>query len=308
MQTELIFSQEDSLANHTPKQESEKVKKMKDISGQKCLEQLEKFNQVGLWAKMFSDLLIGQKDWFSTKCKLTWKLKGTKYFRMYFQLQPSTLHTEEIEFGLLPTITTSDARDFPNKLQTGQIQKNKSGTISFVRNKDGMKFGASMREIVKIQGLLPTPTAMDSTNATATMKSSQVKEGSMHSVTLSRAMTMGMLPTPMASDCGDKVTGLENQMSLVKLARTQMLPTPSAYDWNTVQTQEKYQERKQHQADKGVNLHYPLKQMCMDINPNGKTSQLSPQFVMEMMGFPTDWTLLPFLNGETSQSKLGEMQ
>jgi hypothetical protein len=184
---------------------------------------------------------------------------------------PSTLRTEGIEFGLLPTITTSDARDFPNKLQTGQIQKNKSGTISFVRNKDGMKFGASMREIVKIQGLLPTPTAMDSTNATATMKSSQVKEGSMHSVTLSRAMTMGMLPTP------------------------------SAYDWNTAQKQEKYQERKKNQADKGVNLHYPLKQMCMDINPNGKTSQLSPQFVMEMMGFPTDWTLLPFLNGETNQ-------
>lgn len=31
----------------------------------------------------------------------------------------------------------------------------------------------------------------------------------------------------------------------------------------------------------------------------GQTSQLSPQFVMEMMGFPPDWTLLPFLNGET---------
>jgi hypothetical protein len=36
---------------------------------------------------------------------------------------------------------------------------------------------------------------------------------------------------------------------------------------------------------------------------DGKNSQLAPQFVMEMMGFPTDWTLLPFLNGETNQSK-----
>jgi site-specific DNA-cytosine methylase len=41
---------------------------------------------------------------------------------------------------------------------------------------------------------------------------------------------------------------------------------------------------------------------------NGKTSQLSPQFVMEMMGFPTDWTELPFLNGEKNQSKQGETQ
>jgi hypothetical protein len=33
----------------------------------------------------------------------------------------------------------------------------------------------------------------------------------------------------------------------------------------------------------------------------GKTSQLHPKFVAEMMGFPTDWTELPFLNGETNQ-------
>jgi hypothetical protein len=61
----------------------------------------------------------------------------------------------------------------------------------------------------------------------------------------------------MASDCGEKVTGLENQDSLVKMTR----------------------------------------------EITGKPSQLSPQFVMEMMGFPTDWTLLPFLNGEKNQSK-----
>ena len=31
----------------------------------------------------------------------------------------------------------------------------------------------------------------------------------------------------------------------------------------------------------------------------GKTSQLNPQFVAEMMGFPPNWTELPFLSGET---------
>jgi hypothetical protein len=29
---------------------------------------------------------------------------------------------------------------------------------------------------------------------------------------------------------------------------------------------------------------------------------------MEMMGFPTDWTELPFLNGEMNQSKQEGMQ
>ena len=35
----------------------------------------------------------------------------------------------------------------------------------------------------------------------------------------------------------------------------------------------------------------------------GKPSQLNPLFVMEMMGFPPNWTVLPFQNGETNQSK-----
>ena len=56
----LIYSQGDSLANHIPQQVKEREKKMKDISGRACLEQLEKFNHVGLWAKTFSALLIGQ--------------------------------------------------------------------------------------------------------------------------------------------------------------------------------------------------------------------------------------------------------
>jgi len=31
--------------------------------------------------------------------------------------------------------------------------------------------------------------------------------------------------------------------------------------------------------------------------------QLNPQFVAEMMGFPEDWTELPFLNGDKNQLK-----
>jgi len=39
----------------------------------------------------------------------------------------------------------------------------------------------------------------------------------------------------------------------------------------------------------------------------GKTFQLNPQYVCEMMGFPIDWTVLPFQNGETNQLKAMEM-
>jgi hypothetical protein len=35
----------------------------------------------------------------------------------------------------------------------------------------------------------------------------------------------------------------------------------------------------------------------------GKTSQLNPRFVADMMGFPVNWTELPFQSGEANQSK-----
>jgi hypothetical protein len=83
----------------------------------------------------------------------------------------------------------------------------------------------------------------------------------MHSVTLSRAMTMGMLPTPQAQE-GDKITGKENQDSMTKRVR----------------------------------------------QVTGTTSQLNPRFVAEMMGFPPNWTELPFLSGEQNLSKDTETQ
>ena len=99
---------------------------------------------------------------------------------------------------------------------------------------------------------------MDSTNATATMKSTQVKEGSMHSVTLNRAMAMGMLPTPQAQD--HKPGPNQGQNSIGRMTRRGEFS-------------------------------------------DGKASQLNPRFVAEMMGFPPNWTELPFQNGEQNQSK-----
>jgi len=38
-----------------------------------------------------------------------------------------------------------------------------------------------------------------------------------------------------------------------------------------------------------------------DTRTTGKNSQLNPRFVAEMMGFPPDWTTLPFQNGGSNQ-------
>jgi hypothetical protein len=67
-----------------------------------------------------------------------------------------------------------------------------------------------------------------------------------------------------------------------------MLPTPVASDKNggTDKLSDKFPR------------HTELKNLMSQ--QTGKPSQLNPQFVAEMMGFPTNWTELPFQNGETN--------
>jgi len=215
MQTQLTFLQEDSRANPTQLQEKERVKKTIGISGRKCLEQYEKLNQDISWGKMFLELLVGTGDWYSRKCKLTWRLKGTKYKRYYFQLVPLTHRIEETEFGLLPTPTVAEV-----------IQPKEPRTV----------FGNNRIRSNK---------------------------------------------------------GIEGQCKLTDLAMKSMLPTPTTRDYKGSRSTEALKESgRTHTNSLPDAFHQP-----------GKTSQLNPQFVMEMMGFPPDWTELPFLNGETNQSK-----
>jgi hypothetical protein len=141
---------EDSPANPTAKQENDSAKRMNATCGPKCLEQFARFPRAGLWAKTFAGLLIGTTAWYSTKCKLTWKLRGTKSNRFYFQLQVSTPPTEETEFGLLlKTPAAADA--YTEKMNKTEFKFGNSGTLA--------------QEVVSgfiyERGLLPTPNASD---------------------------------------------------------------------------------------------------------------------------------------------------
>lgn len=316
---------EDFHANHIHSQENEKVKKMIATSGRKCLEQYEKFSRNGLWGKTFSELLIGMEGWYSTKCKLTWKMKGTRYNRLFFQLQVSTLRTEETEFGLLllktPGAMDAQMENMESRGTSGTsgnlAQEAKNGILNIrlenmmlpspvssdattgaiigkndqfrstsglprKLNQNGKDGSVGLGRLVQ---MLTTPTAMDSTGATANMKSTQVKEGSMHSMTLSRYV---LLPTPKQQNC--QTPGIHGQggMGLQEWAMLNMLPTPTS------------------NCQKGGAIRTDPKRQSDTLAHHfaetpGKTSQLNPLFVAEMMGFPTNWTILPFQNGETNQ-------
>lgn len=246
MQTELMFSREDSPANHIALPEQEKAKRMNATYGQRCLEQFEKFPRVGSWAKTFAALLIGTEDWYSTRCKLTWSLRGTKYCRFYFLLLASTPHTNEIEFGL-SLLKTPTAMD-------GEVASGKKNPVSGNSGTLAQEIMSGYKPTMIKLGFLPTPRSSENENRQTKLSPSQI--AGRRGLSLAALAAEGFLPTPLASGCGEKVTGLETQNSLTKIAR----------------------------------------------NITGKTSQLNPRFVAEMMGFPVDWLESPFLIGEDSPS------
>ena len=266
-----LFSPVGSLnhANPTPSQESGSEKRMIATSGRKCLDAFGRLSRAGSWAKTFSELLIGTGDWYSTRCNLTWKLKGTKYKRLFFQLAPSTPRTGGIGSGLLLTPTTIDIQ--PNE------ERYKKRTE--YRESIGRKWvPGSLTEQVEMMGLLPTPRA--------TKISGTDRED--FSPSLPGLMNKGLLPTPTTND-GKNTTLPPSQAERNGLpgAIMKFLPTPNSRD---------------EKGASGLTNQYDLNRELGIIG-----LQLNPQFVGEMMGFPPDWTELPFLNGETNPLKRTEM-
>jgi hypothetical protein len=240
-------------ANLTALPERERAKMTLDTSGQKCLESSEKFSRLGSWAKTFTALLIGTKGWSLKRCPLIWKMKATKYNRIYYQLCPLEPYTEEIEFGLLPTPESFDWNSARHPELWEQDKKKYA--------EKGINLHCNLRQRAALK-MLPTPTAMDATDATVNMKSSQTKEGSMHSMTLTRMM--------------DK----------------DLLPTPTTRDWKGKQASE-------YKTDRGEETEFMMESLPgWAEKSTGTTSQLNPLFVAEMMGFPIEWLILPFQDGE----------
>jgi hypothetical protein len=152
-------------------------------------------------------------------------------------------------------------------------------------------------------GLLPTPTMFDYNSARTEEKWIQDKQ-----------------------KYAEK--GINLQMALKQMAKLGMLPTPTTRDWKGPEGNEYKQMRGEHTIHKTNSipgllmrgmLPTPISQAsrgnASDNRGKGnltdciaemkltdsKTSQLNPRFVAEMMGFPPNWTELPFQNGEPNQ-------
>lgn len=264
MQTKLIFSREDSPANLIQVPESDLGRTMLDTSGRRCLERLERSGRAGSLAKMLLGSLVGMAGWSLKRSALTWKMKGTKYSRLYFQLYPLAHHTDEIESGLSPAESnkalwltpTSVQRDHPERV----TELIKTGAETIYSRNNGEKRPNSILDMAMFTGLLPTPVAMDQKNGHRTVSrriNRKVKQG--RTVQLNDMATLGMLPTPNASDNRDRGG-----------------PKDAAVQKRVLNG----------------------KQVGLTMLVNG---QLNPRFVAEMMGFPPSWLELPFQDGKTAE-------
>jgi hypothetical protein len=242
------------------------------------------------------------EGWYSTKCRLTWKLKGTKCNRFYFQLAPSTLPTEGIEFGSAPSemLPTPKAMEAPSsthqrkpdskykpgdtltdKMIKGMLPTPTTDSVS-TRTKRYSQGGLPLSMAVK---MLPTPIASDCMSG-GTGQTEYAKKHS--SDKLKYAAVAGLLPTPTAVELYKAAKGNHQDSLTRRVKRGEFLPTPTSSCQNAGTAVERRDG-----VSRASELNHLVSQQA------GKSSHLNPPFVAEMMGFPVDWTVLPFQSGET---------
>ena len=328
-----LFSPGGSHASPSPQQEKDKEATMTAISGQKLSELLDLSNPASSYLKTF---LASQVFW-NKRVTMKWSVKSFAFFQRIttvktwlkpssesikepwglssltsrkqdtryhahnqgsrsfcvFQLRVSVRPIDEIGFGLLHTPNAQEPGISAERLVTKDGEPAKIGERAYDKHTGRL---AQVGLIQQVQiGLLPTPTTQEPTSTcelTETGRRKTADGDDSHSLNLGRLAGMGLLPTPRKQTANAPSRHGQGGMGLQDLI---LLPTPTATSdakGGCTRPDEKRQNDTLAHAMHSATAAEP-----------GTTSQLNPRFVGEMMGFPPDWTELPFLNGETNQSK-----
>src|SRR6056300_26502 len=175
-QMELIkstSSPEDTLANLSPSQVEKKVKKIRDTSGQKCLDLSKNSDLLGSLEKTLVDTLNS----VSTPYSRTWRVKVTPQGRLVFQLLASSPTTKEKESGLWPTPTRCNDSFYVDKSP----------------NKD-KRHSRGLASEVEHRSLWPTPNAWDGQRGPRSQKNLREKS---HQINLITAVKDASSPNPV---------------------------------------------------------------------------------------------------------------
>ena len=274
-----MFSQEDSPANPSPSLVEERERTITATSGLRCFERYGRYTLLGSLVKT----LLESRRWWSPAKSLRWDAQTIFSKRITYIEKKADSHSTK-------SAQTSKPKDIPSNRLLFQLAVSERPT-------EGIE-----------SGLLPTPNAMDIPHKDMEInergRRNPKKGKTDHSLGLEDMAVAKLLPTPCSIEATKftKTINPNSQMGqgLTALAVNGLLPTPTAMEI-------KHSNRVKGLKEKGAKGMYSRKNGA--IRPNGltdfldfnnqvggKTSQLNPLFVEEMMGFPLMWTALPFLS------------
>ena len=274
-----MFSPEDSHANPSPSLVEERERTITATSGLRCFERYGRYTPLGSLVKT----LLESRRWWSPAKSLRWDAQTIFSKRITYIEKKADSHSTK-------SAQTSKPKDIPSNRLLFQLAVSERPT-------EGIE-----------SGLLPTPNAMDLPHKDMEInergRRNPKKGKTDHSLGLEDMAVAKLLPTPCSIEATKftKTINPNSQMGqgLTALAVNGLLPTPTAMEI-------KHSNRVKGLKEKGAIGMYSRKNGALrpngltdflDFNNQvgGKTSQLNPLFVEEMMGFPLMWTALPFLS------------
>lgn len=247
--------------------DSERERKMTATSGRKCYERYGRFSPIGLLVKT----LLESSRWYSQVVKLRWDVKNLCSERLTEKEYCIGRNTSSKQ-----CVTTLNVKDIPSNRLLFRLVPSERRTEETV---------SSLLPTVQTQGL-----KVCNENGKTTF------------------YPVGLLPTPISTDIhhAKRVKDLKNAGAKTMASRRNgsnrpnglmdfmdfhgMLPAPttSCHNPGTAKVRKDGSPRTSE-----------LNHLCARLI--GKTSLLNPLFVAEMMGFPPDWTVLPFQSGGRNQ-------
>lgn len=268
------FSQEVSPASRFLSPASAEVRRTAVTSGLTCSVPFTRSGPIGLLVRT----LVASSRWYSPVRRLTWDISPlfSERLSLYTASGRSTswrpsreiLSVKDIPsnrylFRLVPSVPRTEGTVY-GLLPTPMASDFK------IRGAGSAQKG--LPEVIR-EGLLPTPTAMEIH----------------HWQRVERWKRQGRVSMHESEDGEKNPNGLVDFLDFYGL-----LPTPTARDWKGAPTLENF-ERKGKNPQQGSLPDF--------FAQTGRSFQLNPLFVAEMMGFPVSWTVLPFLPGGSSPSK-----
>lgn len=268
------FLQEVSPVSRFLSPASAEVRRTAVTSGLTCSVPFTRSGPIGLLVRT----LVASSRWYSPVRRLTWDISPL------FSERLSLYTASGRNTSWRPSREILSVKDIPSNRYLFRL-------VPSVPRTEGT-----------VYGLLPTPMASDF----KTRGAGSAQKG------LPEVVREGLLPTPMAMEIHhwqrverwkrqgrvsmhESEDGEKNPNGLVDfLDFYGLLPTPTARDWKGAPTLENF-ERKGKNPQQGSLPDF--------FAQTGRSFQLNPLFVAEMMGFPVSWTVLPFLPGGSSPSR-----